>query len=329
MTGSGFSRIQTSDQTKLTRGLRSRHVELIAIGGAIGVGLFLGSAKVIQNAGPGLILGYAVGGLVIFFIMRALGELLLYRPVAGSFVTYADEFVGPFAGFATGWSYWFTWVVTGMAELTAISLVPWNEIEPRMSPFVLVFDRMGIPGAADIVNLVVITAAMSSCNSGLYSTGRMLHALSEIGQAPSALGAINRRRLPAAAITLSAALMLVGVLLNFLVPDQVFIWVTSVALIGTLWTWGIIMLAHRGYKKAVHEGRAHGVSFRMPGAPLANWLVVGFLIVVAALLSVEPGTRVALYVAPIWFALLGRAYVRMKSRPRQHMDVSVGQSPLP
>ena len=72
MTGSAFSRIQTSDQTKLRRGLRSRHVELIAIGGAIGVGLFLGSAKVIQNAGPGLILGYAVGGLVIFFIMRAL-----------------------------------------------------------------------------------------------------------------------------------------------------------------------------------------------------------------------------------------------------------------
>ena len=122
MTGSSFSRIRTSDQTKLTRGLKRRHIELIAIGGAIGVGLFLGSAKVIQNAGPGLILGYAVGGLVIFFIMRALGELLLYRPVAGSFVTYADEFVGPFAGFATGWSYWFTWVVTGMAELTAIGV---------------------------------------------------------------------------------------------------------------------------------------------------------------------------------------------------------------
>jgi len=217
-----------------------------------------------------------------------------------------------------------------IGALTVImSLVPWNQLDPRMSPFVLVFNRIGIPGAADIVNLVVITAAMSSCNSGLYSTGRMLHALSEIGQAPSALGAINRRRLPAAAITVSAGLMLVGVLLNFLVPDQVFIWVTSVALIGTLWTWGIIMLAHRGYKKAVHEGRAHGVSFRMPGAPLANWLVVGFLIVVAALLSVEPGTRVALYVAPIWFGLLGVAYVRMKSRPRQNMGFAAGQSPLP
>jgi amino acid transporter, AAT family len=474
MTGPGFAQIRTSDQTKLKRALRRRHIELIAIGGAIGVGLFLGSAKAIQNAGPGLILGYAVGGLVIFFIMRALGELLLYRPVAGSFVMYADEFVGPFAGFVTGWSYWFTWVVTGMAELTAIgvyvsywfpalpqwitvlaglvvlyganmlavrvfgemefwfalikvtmivmlivgglavilfgvghlgptagfsnlfshggflpfglvgvlltfqmvmfgfqgveligvtageaenpevvlpsatnsiiyrilifyigallvimSLVPWNELDPRTSPFVLVFDRIGIPGAADIVNLVVITAAMSSCNSGIYSTGRMIHALSEIGQAPSVLGAINRRRLPVAAISASAALMLVGVVLNFLVPDQVFIWVTSVALIGTLWTWAMIMLAHRGYKKAVHEGRARGVSFRMPGAPLANWLVVGFLIAVAGLLAVEPGTRVALYVAPIWFALLSVAYLRMKSRPRQTAGFQVGQSPLP
>jgi amino acid transporter, AAT family len=126
------------------------------------------------------------------------------------------------------------------ALVVIMSLLPWNQLEPRMSPFVLVFDRIGIPGAADIVNLVVITAAMSSCNSGLYSTGRMLHALSEVGQAPSALGAINRRHLPAAAITASAALMLVGVLLNYLVPDQVFIWVTSVALIGTLWTWGIM-----------------------------------------------------------------------------------------
>src|SRR5215475_1696181 len=121
MTVSG--QIQTSaDHTTLKRGLKSRHIELIAIGGAIGVGLFLGSAKVIQNAGPGLILAYAIGGVVIFFIMRALGELLMYRPVAGSFVVYADEFLGPFAGFATGWSYWFMWVVTGMAELTAIGV---------------------------------------------------------------------------------------------------------------------------------------------------------------------------------------------------------------
>src|SRR6202163_474498 len=108
--------------THLARNLRNRHIQLIAIGGTIGVGLFLGSAKAIHNAGPALLLAYALGGVAIFFIMRALGELLTYRPVAGSFATYAEEFCGPFAGFVTGWSYWFMWVVTAMAELTAIGI---------------------------------------------------------------------------------------------------------------------------------------------------------------------------------------------------------------
>ena len=94
----------TEPATHLARNLRNRHIQLIALGGTIGVGLFLGSAKAIHNAGPGLLLAYGLGGLAIFFIMRALGELLTYRPVAGSFATYAEEFCGPFAGFVTGWS---------------------------------------------------------------------------------------------------------------------------------------------------------------------------------------------------------------------------------
>ncbi len=106
--------------SELARNLRNRHIQLIAIGGTIGVGLFLGSAKAIHNAGPALLLAYAMGGVAIFFIMRALGELLTYRPVAGSFATYADEFCGPFAGFATGWSDWFAWLVTAVADLTAM-----------------------------------------------------------------------------------------------------------------------------------------------------------------------------------------------------------------
>ena len=104
------------------RGLKDRHVQLIALGGAIGVGLFLGSGRAINQAGPGLIFAYAAAGVIIFFIMRALGELMLHRPVAGSFATYAEEYVSPFAGFATGWSYWFMWVVTGMAEITAVGI---------------------------------------------------------------------------------------------------------------------------------------------------------------------------------------------------------------
>src|SRR5438132_10957845 len=131
----------------LSRNLRNRHIQLIAIGGTIGVGLFLGSARAIHNAGPGLLLAYALGGVAIFFIMRALGELLTYRPVAGSFATYAGEFCGPFAGFVTGWSYWIMRVVMAMAELRAIAIyvrygfpiVP--QWFPRVSALLSLFSR--------------------------------------------------------------------------------------------------------------------------------------------------------------------------------------------
>ena len=100
--------------------LGTRHINMIAIGGAIGVGLFLGSGKALHQVGPGLVVIYAIAGLMIFFVMRALGELLMYRPVSGSFAEYAGEFVGPWARFATGWGYWVVWIVTGMAEITAV-----------------------------------------------------------------------------------------------------------------------------------------------------------------------------------------------------------------
>jgi amino acid transporter, AAT family len=446
----------------LSRKLRDRHIQLIALGGTIGVGLFLGSAKAIRHAGPGLLLAYAVGGIAIFLIMRALGELLIYRPVAGSFAVYADEFCGSFAGFVTGWSYWFMWVVTAMAELTAIgiyvrywfpevpqwlpalvallvlyganqlavrvfgelefwfalikvitiialmagglfvivfhvgelgstasfsnlwshggflpfgivgvlltlqmvtfayqgveligvtageaenpevvlpratngitfrilifyigaltvimSLVPWTELSPDTSPFVFVFDKMRVPAAASIINLVVITAATSSCNSGIFSTGRMLYSLAQRGQAPRVLARLSRQHVPAMGIHVSAAVMLVAVALNYAVPEKAFVWVTSISTIGTLWTWGIIMVAHRNYRRAVAAGRARPSSFRLPGAPYANWLVLGFLAVVTAMLGLDADTRVALYAAPVWFGLLGLGYLRSKPQPLQ------------
>ena len=113
---------QQDAEKDLHRGLKDRHVQMIAIGGTIGVGLFLGSATAIQKAGPGLVVSYAIGGLVMFFIMRAIGELLFYKPVSGSFAIYSEEFVGPWAGFMTGWSYWFMWIATGMAEITAVGV---------------------------------------------------------------------------------------------------------------------------------------------------------------------------------------------------------------
>jgi amino acid transporter, AAT family len=445
--------------SNLSRSLRDRHIQLIALGGTIGVGLFLGSAKAIHHAGPGLLLAYAVGGTAIFFIMRALGEMLTYRPVAGSFAAYADEFCGPFAGFVTGWSYWFMWVVTAMAELTAIgiyarywwpelpqwlpalvalvtlygsnllavrvfgelefwfalikvvtivalivgglavtllhlgplgqtasfanllthggllpfgvvgvlltlqmvmfaytgveligvtageaenpavvlpkatngitfrilifymgallvimTLVPWDQLSPQISPFVFVFEKLHLPGAANIINLVVITAATSSCNSGLFSTGRMLYSLAQRAQAPGIFGKLSRQNVPAAGVHGSAAVLLIAVVLNFVVPERVFVWVTSVALVGTLWTWGIIMVSHANYRRAVKDGRAPAVAYRMPGAPVVNWVVVAFLVFVAGMLWLQEDTRIALYVAPVWFGLLGLGYMGCKPR---------------
>jgi amino acid transporter, AAT family len=119
---------------------------------------------------------------------------------------------------------------------------------------------------------------------------------------------------PVAGINVSAAAMLIGVALNYLVPEKVFTWVTSIALIGTLWTWIIIMVSHAGYRRAIAAGRAQPVAFRMPGAPAANWLVVAFLLAVAALLWLDPNTRVALYVAPFWFGLLWLAFSWLSRR---------------
>ena len=451
---------QKHESKDLTRGLKDRHIQLIALGGAIGVGLFLGSAKAIHQAGPALLVSYAFAGIAVFFVMRALGELLIHRPVAGSFATYAEEYVGPWAGFVTGWTYWFLWVVVGMAELTAIgiyvhywfphvpqwipalatlviltgvnliavklfgefefwfalikiitivgmiviglviimfgigdlgatasfsnlwshngfapigvigilmtiqiagfsytgveligltageaenpervlphatnsvtyrilffyigtliiimSLVPWDQLNPNASPFVQVFDRIGIPAAGSFINFVVITAAASSCNSGIFSTGRMLYTLSQFKQAPPMFGKVNKRHVPATGILLSAACMLIGVVLNYLVPEEVFTYVISVVTVGAVWTWGIIVWSHLKYRQSVEKGLSNAVSYRMPCAPYGNWFVIGFLILVMIFLGFDQDTRIALYVAPVWFALLTISYrISMKRK---------------
>src|ERR1700761_5883216 len=105
----------------LQRNLRNRHLQLIAIGGAIGTGLFMGSGKTISLAGPSVIFAYAIIGSVLFFMMRAMGELLLSNLHYKSFVDFNYDLLGPCAGFFTGWTYWFCWVVTGIADVVAIT----------------------------------------------------------------------------------------------------------------------------------------------------------------------------------------------------------------
>lgn len=111
---------KSSDNRKLKRGLSNRHIQLIALGGAIGTGLFLGVGQAAILAGPSVILGYAIAGLIAFFIMRQLGEMVVHEPVSGSFSYFAHKYWGPFAGYASGWNYWVLYLLVSMAELTAI-----------------------------------------------------------------------------------------------------------------------------------------------------------------------------------------------------------------
>jgi AAT family amino acid transporter/D-serine/D-alanine/glycine transporter len=142
----------------------------------------------------------------------------------------------------------------------------------------------------------------------------MLYTLSQFGQAPRFLGKVNAGHVPAMGVTVSAAVMLIGVLLNYVVPEQVFVWVISVATVGALWTWGIILIAHLGYRRAVAEGRAKPSPFPMPGSPVMNWISLAFIALITVCLALDSATRIALYVAPVWFAILALGYRLTKSR---------------
>ncbi|MFF5492017.1 amino acid permease [Streptomyces aquilus] len=444
------------------RGLGSRQVQMIAIGGAIGVGLFLNAGANIAKAGPSLILMYALAGVIIFFIMRALGELLLYRPVSGSFAEYSREFLGPFFGYFTGWTYWLMWVVTGMAELTAAAIyvhywwpgipqwvtalvflvvlftanlisvklfgeiefwasmikvtaligmiviglgvltfgfsnagdtaavsnlwafdgffphgigsslmtlqgvmfaylavelvgvtagesedpektlpkaintlpwrialfyvgaltvilcvVKWTEFSEGVSPFVKAFAMIGIPAGAGIVNFVVLTAALSSCNSGMYSTGRMLRNLADSGEAPAVFSKLSSTKTPALGITVSVLFMGIGVVLNYVVPEKAFGYVTSVAVGAGIWTWLMILVSHVLYRRAVEAGRLPASSFPAPGGSVGSWIAIVFLLFVTGLIAKDSESRISLYVLGVWAVALGIGWVALKSRNPQ------------
>ena len=121
---SGAASEATPAEGELKRGLSARHMQMIAIGGAIGTGLFVASGKTISTAGPGgAILAYALIGVMVLFLMQSLGEMAAHLPVPGAFQTYAARYVSPSFGFAMGWNYWFNWAITVAAELVAVGEV--------------------------------------------------------------------------------------------------------------------------------------------------------------------------------------------------------------
>ncbi|MGA4636359.1 amino acid permease [Pseudomonas solani] len=459
----------SSSEHELQRGLGERHIRLMALGACIGVGLFLGSAKAIQMAGPAIMLSYIIGGLAILVIMRALGEMAVHNPVAGSFSRYAQDYLGPLAGFLTGWNYWFLWLVTCVAEITAVaiymqiwfpevdrwiwallalasmgtinlitvrafgefefwfalikivtiiamvvagagmivfgignggiatgisnlwnhggfmpngiqgvlmslqmvmfaylgvemigltagearnpqktipnainsvfwrillfyvgalfvimSIYPWNEIGTQGSPFVMTFERLGIKTAAGIINFVVITAALSSCNGGIFSTGRMLYSLAQHGQAPKPFARTSGNGVPRNALLLSIFALLLGVLLNYLVPEKVFVWVTSIATFGAIWTWAMILLAQMKFRRSLSPAEQGKLQFKMWLFPLSSYLALAFLVLVVVLMAFFEETRIALYIGPAFLVLLTVLYKVLNLKAKVEADSAVG-----
>lgn len=146
--------MQQQHKPHLLRGLNARHIRFIALGSAIGTGLFYGSASAIKAAGPAVLLAYLIGGAAVFIVMRALGEMAVRNPVSGSFGSYARQYLGPLAGFITGWTYTFEMVIVALADVTAFGIYMglWYPDVPR---WIWILSIIFFIGAMNLCNVRV------------------------------------------------------------------------------------------------------------------------------------------------------------------------------
>lgn len=440
----------------LKRGLSARHIRFMALGSAIGTGLFYGSASAIQMAGPAVLLAYLIGGAAVFMVMRALGEMAVHNPVAGSFGQYASTYLGPMAGFILGWTYAFEMVIVGMADVTAfgiymgfwfpevsrwiwvlgivsvvgglnlcnvkvfgemefwlsllkvaaivamilggfgimlfgissapgaqatdisnlwtqggfmpngvggliasfavvmfafggieiigvtageakdpqhvlprainavplrillfyvltmlvlMSIFPWQQIGSQGSPFVQIFDNLGISSAATILNIVVISAAVSAINSDIFGAGRMMYGLAQQGHAPKGFARLSRNGVPWLTVVVMSCALLLGVLLNYLIPENVFLLIASIATFATVWVWLMILLTQVAMRRSMSAEQVAQLKFPVPFWPYAPMAAIAFMLFVFGVLGYFPDTQAALIVGVVWIVLLVLAYL--------------------
>jgi aromatic amino acid transport protein AroP len=452
---------QHGDQLK--RGLKNRHIQLIALGGAIGTGLFLGIAQTIKMAGPSVILGYAIGGFIAFLIMRQLGEMVVEEPVAGSFSHFAYKYWGNFAGFASGWNYWVLYVLVAMAELTAVgiyvqywwpeiptwvsaavfflainainlanvkvygemefwfaiikvvaiigmivfgayllfsglggpeatvtnlwaqggffpngimglvmamavimfsfgglelvgitaaeadnpqksipkatnqviyrillfyigsltillSLYPWGKVVEGGSPFVLIFHALNSNLVATVLNIVVLTAALSVYNSCVYCNSRMLYGLAKQGNGPKSLLKVDSRGVPVIAIAVSATATAFCVLINYLIPGRAFELLMALVVSALVINWAMISLAHLKFRAAKNR---EGVEpkFKAFWYPFSNYLCLVFMAGILVIMYLTPGIQISVLLIPVWVAILAIGYI-VKQRSQRAMSAT-------
>ncbi|MFT4192332.1 MAG: amino acid permease [Comamonas sp.] len=444
------------DAGRLKRALSNRHIQLIALGGAVGTGLFLGVAQTIELAGPSALLGYAIAGVIAFFIMRQLGEMVVAEPVAGSFSHFAHRYWGGLAGYVSGWNYWVLYVLVSMAELTAVgiyvqywwpgvptwlsavvffalinginllhvklfgemefwfaiikvaaivamivfggwllasgdggpqasianlwqiggffphgvgglfmamavimfsfgglelvgitaaeaekpettiprathqviyrilifyvgalavllSLYPWNHVQQGGSPFVMIFHALDSEWVATVLNIVVLTAALSVYNSCVYCNSRMLLGLALQGNAPRALASTNARGVPVAALAVSAAATVLCVLINYLLPGKAFGLLMMLVVAALIINWAMISITHLRFRGAM---RRAGVTtrFRSLGQPYTNYLCLAFMAAILVVMYRTPGMAMAVWLIPAWLAVVCASYALTRRR---------------
>ena len=451
----------------LARGLSNRHIQMIGLGGAIGTGLFLGSAGVMKLAGPSLLLGYAMAGLIAFLIMRQLGEMLVDEPVSGSLSHFSNKYCSGFMGYLAGWNYTAGYILVGMAELTAVgkyvqfwwpeiptwacaafffvlinglnllavkvygeaefwfavikvtavvmmialgawllfgptppagaavsnlwshggfvpngfgglilalplimfafgglefigftageardpqrtiprainkvlhriglfyicalavllALTPWDELVASLSaggdpysasPFVKILDLLGIGAAAHVLNLVVLTAALSVYNAVVYCTVRQLHAMAGQGHAPKTLLKLNRNGVPVNALLVTAAVPALAVILNWLSPNGTLELLMALVVATTIMNWMLTSYTHLKFRRAkVAAGESTG--YRSPLFPLSNYLCIAFILGIMLIMAFIPSMRISVWLIPLWLLLIYgsyRKYHAMKS----------------
>jgi len=474
------SELQKPEEQKLVRGLQNRHIQLIALGGAIGTGLFLGIGPAAVLAGPSVILGYTLAGIIAFFIMRQLGEMVVEEPVSGSFSHFAYKYWGSFAGFASGWNYWVLYILVSMSELTAIgiyvhfwwpeiplwssslfffltinalnltsvkvygevefwfsivkvvaiiamilfgiyllvsgtggekasiqnlwndggffakgwfsadgkggfeglfaaitlimfsfggleligitaaeaenpektipkatnqviyrilifyvgalvilfSLSPWKSITTDSSPFVMVFESLkgfqfDLFGKtiyftsiiANVLNLIVLTAALSVYNSCVYSNSRMLFGLAEQGNAPAFLKKLNKNHVPIKAILVSSIFAAICIVVNKLIPEKALGILMSLVVSSLMINWLMISITHLKFRKSKREEQ---VKTKFPSFiyPLSNYICLIFLIGILVIMWLT-GMKVSVELIPGWILLLYICYLLVKRNKKQ------------
>ena len=457
------SPVPTYEKENLKRDLKSRHLQMIAIGGAIGTGLFYGSSWAIQTAGPAIILTYVGAAAAIYFVMRAQGEMSVEEPVSGGYISYSSRYFHPFMGFLNGWNafifllasaaaelnalghyvqfwfpdvpiwataavavlvmfainvigvkfygeaeFWFSMIKViaivglivfggamiffglgngghpvGFTNLTAhggffpngvsgtilsvvmvafafggienlglaageakdvektmrkavnatfwrllifyvgaitilVTIFPWTSLNGNGSPFVEVFTKVGIPAAATIMNLVVMTAVLSAVNASIFTNSRTFYNLALQGKAPGLLGKVNSKQVPQAAIISVFVIMMLGVLLNVVIPGQVFEIFASVTTFGLVCAWGSIVISHLRFRKIrMLQGDADKIKYKSPFYPWADYISLAFVAIVLVCIAILPDMRVSLVVSACWVVVVFIAYRFYTARRKQ------------